>query len=338
MKYAAGATLSAGLESVFPDLADSAMASVSESSRNLSHDRWNFLYVPPVKAQPRFDKSLEDRLFFKIDGPVQMFENQELDQFKKDVMPYINKFMDDMKKSRNPALQGKVHFDIKPVEIMYQVAETPDITGNHILYCRVQEDFLREKGFSLPEISWKPVSEFDNKDKTVQGLVGQAICFQRFAEIYLKGKIFARTKAISYFSHVSYSMPLKKVFGVCTGETAISAGISEMLPFYTAPATTSFIRDKTKSMGSSGALLLGRMLDESIVEAASYLLLDELIKDMNVPDGAYLREKNYSMMITDPYYAYVPNAVTWMKKNSVKAAFDLYTTKGPAAWKDAIRI
>ena len=65
--------------------------------------------------------------------------------------------------------------------------------------------------------------------------------------------------------------------------------------------------------------------DETFAEGLSYVLSSELANDLNIPNGFEIITGIQNRLKNDPRYQFVPQSITWIQKNGVQNAFDLYS-------------
>ncbi len=219
-------------------------------------------------------------------------------------------------------------------------------------YCQKAEAHMHESidGLECDRVEWIPIKPGDDYSEDYDGkaFVGET-SFLSYAlhvtnektgeKIELDYKL-TRTdgnQVRSFFdTNEDGSVSNEKTFiFIGRGFGTLSGPVSELIPYCTSDVENEYLAE----VGS----LQSAQVAEAFSEGVSYVLTNELVDELEIPDGHEHVDKLTGNMNADfdgiqgKVYDLVPRGIEWVQEHGVQAAHDLYTQEGPAAFLEAIQ-
>ena len=221
----------------------------------------------------------------------------------------------------------------------YGVPDEARYTESVVDYCKKAVDFLYDHilGLERHVIDWTPINQKDNFETgfNQKGLIGHS-----FYEVEIVSAANKADKKQSItlgrsqhqtgsFNNMDFYGKWWYIFiGAGDPHTIIKAPFSEVIPL----TITNRTYEYRMQFGYDKAIQAG----ETVAEAISYRLGLMISKEFGIPNGKRLVEASMGGLDTLPEYRSVPQAIRWIDKNSMQAAFNLYM-ESPKKFMDAIR-
>jgi len=284
----------------------------------LANDPWDFLKTE-AKVYSVFSKDIE---LLKETIP----EGYDLDEFVKEIKPYVHYGI------KKRGWTGAVH--LKATEIINVLPEAPEVSKNHLKFVKKAEEYLYQsiRGLVRHPIDWMPVDQYNNTGRSKKGFLVNRIVELREAKVY-QGKNFF-TKGLTYFNRGGANRPLLnkgKLIDyfviLCSGEGALINTFSEIIPLNTIESTHKY----RQGAGYEKALIA----EETISDGLSHVIARRLSDELGVPNGRKIIDHSINELVKQPPYQHVAKSVSWIEKNGLQNAFDLYMDR-PEKYMNAI--
>jgi len=300
----------------------------------LRDDTWNFL--EPLTT-PKPDNYMDViQKYVELGFEAKMGKrNKEFPAFQKELTPLIK---ENMKALGSYPSEFSVLATIQNFGVPYPSRITKP------LYDYVQQSILfledRVKGIQKNKINLTIIKKGDNysKNYATRGFLGGS-CFTIYRAKAKHRSDAKKEFETGYYKHVEGGLALlfpkgdtnlkdDWYFFIGSGPTALTSPFSEILPLS--------LRDNITSHKKHVGAYEGIEAVETVTEAMAYLLSLEFAKMKSVPRGAELINNSYKKVSKIKIYQYVPQAVKWMKENSIQSGFDLYK-ESPIKFMDTIK-
>ena len=226
----------------------------------------------------------------------------------------------------------------------FGVPEQAVFSDSAIEYIEIANQFMHDqiRGLIKFEIDWTPIVLGDNfsDNSNGKGFVGRgSYSVQKVIVIsssHPNERIVIGSTVFDHGGYGSLSMahnennPDFSLF-ISVNETAINTAFSEVFPLTTHPVTMAYANRR-----GIESYRLAKLADEALAEGISYHLGLQIVDQLGIPNGKPLVEKFREGLTKRPeYYAFVPNSISWIGKNGIQQAFDLYM-ESPEKYMKAI--
>jgi hypothetical protein len=318
-------------------VAASALAGITLLMKGHNRDpyvgEWEFLKQRPPRY-PSFTRDIINNEFVKLGQRNQINENSPYLARLKKLVP--DSLVNSIIKRSNWDPKGD--YSITPLEGKSAISDSQKYYNQVLDYCKKTIKFSHSKisGLTHHPIKWtrieNPVTPEDTSsyvsDAHQRGFIGNRYILD--FEIGVTNKAHPEQSVYAPIYHISQSgafVYLKKskdddtlgdwYFFIPTDRFALVAPFSEIIPL----STFSSLEDYKNKVGRYTALVA----DETFAEGLSYVLSSELANDLNIPNGFEIITGIQNRLKNDPRYQFVPQSITWIQKNGVQNAFDLYS-------------
>lgn len=224
-------------------------------------------------------------------------------------------------------------------EQKYGVPENAVFSKQLLEYCKNAEKLLRDrvKGLDFPSLDWVVLSHGDNYKRDVQNkaLIGNSlydvlrtrvINDRNESQRFVIGDRKHRSGSYATLDDPKTELVEPRYAFIGTGPSAIVAPFSEIIPLATDARARKAFRDNDEF----------HQAQETLSEGVAYVLSYEMVQKYNIPGGAKHIEFVHSNIASNPRYKYVPQAIKWIQKHGLQAAFDLYM-KDPGKFMEQIK-
>ena len=226
----------------------------------------------------------------------------------------------------------------------YGIPAKLEVAQSLVDYCKKAVDYLHSRisGLDKREIHWTQVKEGDDfeRDFNTRGFaVHSYYDMQRVEIVNKRNPDQALTRGRhkhkaggAFWSHFDESQSLDNWYLIISAnKSAIASPFSEVIPITTTRRT---FEEEIYRKGYEE----GVQADEAVSEGISHHLSQDIIRELNIPDGLKSLEESHRKFMegNSQIYRYVPNAIRWIEKNSIQAAFDLYM-ESPKKFMEAIK-
>jgi len=239
-----------------------------------------------------------------------------------------------LKSAKNAGFDTKAQWRVKAYEQIYALPDKPQISKYLIEHCKQCETYLDKNisNLNIPKIDWTVIrkgDDYSGSDISVfnkKSFIGRSLFYLKAADFY-NTENPEQTITIEKPFHSDGSLLQTKInpkgeldywyMLITSGKASLCAAVSETLPLVTYPTVFRYAQEA----GKEAAL----MADETLVEGIRHVIAEQMIKDFKIPNGNKILEATIENMLqSSSMYKSVPQSIDWIKKNSVKDAFDLY--------------
>jgi len=286
-------------------------------------DKWDFLRDPDTDQYRKLpEKEILTKWKPLINEIILSNDTREYRDFIAKIQPEIEQFL---------ARAGKTgQFDATATQQKYGLPCALQTAEHFKSYCEIALKFLAEnlRGLKHTDLQFhalgtKPVAN------------GNAYLLKTMCDLYRayikKDGTPQLTASQITFNNGGYSY--NEVIGeqhnwrvfLGEGKFSINSIFSEVIPLTTIPVSLKTFRNSTDLYQA----------EEALSESISHNLGLKVARELSIPNGERIIMRGLEEL-TDSRYDAVPRAITWVEKNGIQQAFDLYM-EDPRKFMEAIK-
>ena len=287
------------------------------------NNKWDFTtFKPDNEEAPKMEELRKN--YVPLCSEQLMSQNYESEDFK---AKYSSAIIQEMRKR---GFGPETPHEVILTEQYFGMPGSEQRIGHLIEYSKIADTFLRSRvrGLLHKNIEWVMLKKGQDFSRGFNnaGFAGIDHCDIRRAKVINKEspeksfqfyEIFRKPGGFHHVSMDKNSNPELSFIFIGCGESALVAPFEEIMPIST---TNAKLFQYAKTAGMEKAV----QVNEAVSESISYILGMEIVSKIGIPNGENFVKSTFNDLEKTARYAYVNNAIIWMKKNGIQNGYDLY--------------
>ncbi|MBW3002250.1 hypothetical protein KY338_03765 [Candidatus Woesearchaeota archaeon] len=300
-------------------------------------DKWDFMHAPNMSCNdPRYDiKYARDHkgLYVPVGEPYKVPPAEAEQEFARVREKVMTRAREENWKDLTITVWR---------QNFARVDDRPGRAKHFKKYLEIAANFLYTRLPNLPKtgidfVVLKPGDDF-TKNANCKGLVGlmnhkvyTVACEDKITGKYAEAELYHNDQGS--FTHQNHDLRTNKydnwiVFG--SAAAVIQAPFSELIPYALLMQNTRLTEEREYQTIS--------VMVEAISEGLSYLLSEQIVDMLNIPNGRNILKQDLESMLNNrpQIYSQVRNSINWLRQNGMQKGLDIYL-KNPDRFMQKIK-